>query len=173
MSPGRIIRSILALPFMATVVIPLLLCSLGTCLMPRRPDFPLSLILIFISALLLLIGLGLMVSTVTLFTKVGRGTLAPWDPTENLVVQGPYRYLRNPMISGVFFILLGESLLFRSPAIFVWFAIFMVGNLIYIPRVEETRLEQQFGPAYRVYKEHVPPWIPRLSAWEGMEYDQG
>jgi protein-S-isoprenylcysteine O-methyltransferase Ste14 len=154
---------------MATVAVPLLLCSLGTCSTPWRPDSHVKLILVFLSALLLLIGMGLMVSTIKLFTRVGRGTLAPWDPTENLVVQGPYRYMRNPMINGVFFILLGESLLFRSPGIFAWFVIFVFGNLIYIPRVEEVRLEEQFGQAYLQYKQNVPAWIPRLSAWEGAK----
>src|SRR4051812_42023211 len=52
--------------------------------------------------LLLGVGAALIVSTVRLFLTQGRGTLAPWDPPKNLVVAGPYRYVRNPMHSGVF-----------------------------------------------------------------------
>jgi protein-S-isoprenylcysteine O-methyltransferase Ste14 len=37
---------------------------------------------------------------VTLFARIGRGTLAPWDPTRSLVAAGPYRHIRNPMITG-------------------------------------------------------------------------
>jgi hypothetical protein len=66
-------------------------------------------------------GLLLMIPTIRLFASAGRGTLAPWDPTTRLVVCGPYRYVRNPMISGVLAILVGEAALFASPRLLVWF----------------------------------------------------
>ena len=50
-----------------------------------------------------------MVATIRLFVTVGKGTLAPWNPTQKLVVQGVYRHVRNPMISGVMFILAGRG----------------------------------------------------------------
>jgi len=56
-------------------------------------------------------GLILMLWKVSLFSKVGRGTPAPWNPPKRLVVQGPYRHVRNPMITGV---LLAEALIFQS-----------------------------------------------------------
>jgi protein-S-isoprenylcysteine O-methyltransferase Ste14 len=65
-----------------------------------------------VGLLLMLAGLSLVVKTVRLFAVVGKGTLAPWDPPKNLVVEGPYRYVRNPMITGVLTILLGESAFF-------------------------------------------------------------
>ena len=37
---------------------------------------------------------------ITLSVRIGKGTLAPWDPTFSLVAVGPYRYTRNPMIMG-------------------------------------------------------------------------
>jgi hypothetical protein len=46
---------------------------------------------------LVCLGLVLMVATIRLFVVVGRGTLAPWNPTKRLVVQGVYRHVRNPM----------------------------------------------------------------------------
>ena len=54
-------------------------------------------------------GLAMLVWTVTLFVRVGRGTLAPWDPTRRLVARGPYARVRNPMISGVLAIIVGEA----------------------------------------------------------------
>lgn len=60
---------------------------------------------------LLLIGLALFGSSLRRFASEGKGTLAPWDPPSVLVLNGPYRYVRNPMISGVLFVLFGEALL--------------------------------------------------------------
>jgi protein-S-isoprenylcysteine O-methyltransferase Ste14 len=94
------------------------------------------------------------------------GTLAPWDPTQKLVVRGVYRCVRNPMISGVLSILLGETIIFGSVAPFYWFIIFWLINMVYIPLFQEPDLEERFGNDYREYKKHVPRWIPRTSAWK-------
>src|SRR5262249_17057378 len=48
------------------------------------------------------------------FARSGRGTLSPADPPRTLVVQGLYRYVRNPMYLSVSLIVLGEALLARS-----------------------------------------------------------
>jgi len=111
-------------------------------------------------------GLILMVRTIALFAKAGNGTLAPWAPPEKFVVQGIYRRVRNPMISGVFFVLLGECLLFSSIALFAWFLVFVIMNVIYIPFFEEPGLERRFGREYLIYKGNVPRWIPRLRPWK-------
>lgn len=114
-------------------------------------------------------GFMLMYWTIRFFYKYGEGTLAPWDPTQKLVVEGVYRHTRNPMITGVFCILLGESVLFHSTAILCWFAVFFVGNLIYIRQFEEPGLVQRFGEPYLEYKENVPRWIPRITRWRSKE----
>jgi protein-S-isoprenylcysteine O-methyltransferase Ste14 len=111
-------------------------------------------------------GLVLMYRTITLFATAGRGTLAPWDPTERLVVLGPYRYVRNPMISGVLAILVGEAALFGSVPLLAWFVLFFAVNAIWMPLVEEPGLERRFGAGYLEYKRNVPRWLPRLSPWE-------
>jgi len=113
------------------------------------------------------IGLGLSVWTSTLFMKVGEGTPAPWDPPKKLIIRGPYRYVRNPMISGVLSILLAEALLFQSWPVTVWMIVFFIGNTIYFPLMKEKGLEKRFGDDYREYKAHVPRWIPRVRAWSG------
>jgi protein-S-isoprenylcysteine O-methyltransferase Ste14 len=115
-----------------------------------------------IGALLIAIGLALVAWTVRLFVGVGRGTLAPWDPTSTLVVRGPYRYVRNPMITGVATILAGEALLFRSWGIVVELAIFVVVNALYFPLVEEPGLRRRFGAEYEEYRARVPRWLPRV-----------
>ena len=118
--------------------------------------------LVVLGGLVAALGLALIVQTVALFATVGKGTLAPWDPTARLVVRGPYRRVRNPMISGVLCVLLGEALAFGSLAVLAWFAIVFAVNAVYFPLVEEPGLRQRFGDDYEAYRAAVPRWLPRL-----------
>ena len=113
----------------------------------------------------LVVGLALFTASLRRFASEGEGTLAPWDPPRRLVVRGPYRFVRNPMISGVVFVLAGEALVLRSAPHAGWAAAFFVLNLIYIPLLEEPMLEARFGDSYRDYRRHVPRFWPRLSPW--------
>ncbi|MCX5997535.1 MAG: hypothetical protein NTV42_08050 [Chloroflexi bacterium] len=114
-----------------------------------------------------LMGNGLYYLSVTnwLFINIGRGTLAPWSPTKKLVIIGPYRHVRNSMISSVLSTLLGESIAFGSAGIFIWFLLFFSINHIYFVYSEEPGLEKRFGEEYVAYKKNVPRWIPRLRPW--------
>jgi protein-S-isoprenylcysteine O-methyltransferase Ste14 len=161
----RHLLSILVLPFTVTVIVPLWLLrnDLSRDLVPQGAAVR-SLVLVAGCAAFL-IGLILLISTVAHFAGKGRGTLAPWDPPRVLVINGVYRYVRNPMISGVLFILLAESLLTGSRRIVVWFILFLVMNLVYIPLLEEPGLTARFGERYRLYKGNVPRWLPRVSPW--------
>ena len=154
----RALRHLLAiclLPGVVAGVVPALLV-----------DGPASWPLIVLGGLIAALGLALIVQTVALFATVGEGTLAPWDPTARLVVRGPYRRVRNPMISGVLCVLLGEALLFGSPAVLAWFAIVFAINAVYFPLVEEPGLQQRFGADYEAYRAAVPRWLPRLRPWQ-------
>jgi protein-S-isoprenylcysteine O-methyltransferase Ste14 len=66
------------------------------------------------------------------------------------------------MITGAFFVLIGEALVFQSWLIAGWFIVFWLANLIYIPFVEEVELKERFGEPYLDYVSQVPRWIPRL-----------
>lgn len=112
-------------------------------------------------AALILAGFALWLWTVRLFARIGKGTLAPWDPTRHMVVEGPYRHVRNPMISAVAAVLLGEALLFASTALLILFAVFLAINTAYFVLSEEPGLEDRFGDEYREYKRSVPRWVPR------------
>ena len=122
--------------------------------------------LVVLGGAALALGLALIVQTVALFATVGQGTLAPWDPTARLVVRGPYRRVRNPMISGVLCVLLGEALLFGSMGVLAWFAIVFAVNAVYFPLVEEPGLRRRFGADYEAYRAAVPRWLPRLRPWQ-------
>jgi protein-S-isoprenylcysteine O-methyltransferase Ste14 len=96
---------------------------------------------------LLLVGFALFSTSVFYFWSRGRGTLAPWDPPRRFVIEGPYRYVRNPMISGVIFLL------------------FTLINLAYIPLLEEPMLAVRFGEPYKRYTRAVSRFVPRFSPW--------
>ncbi len=112
-------------------------------------------------------GLALLVKTIRLFATVGKGTLAPWDPTQKLVVEGPYRHVRNPMITGVVTILLGEAVFWGSLAIAELAVVFFIINYVYFIVSEEPGLVRRFGEDYKTYMQHVPRWIPRTTPWDG------
>ena len=111
-------------------------------------------------------GFVLAAWTTRLFVTRGEGTPAPWAPPRKLVVRGPYRHVRNPMISGVLLMLGAESLLFGSWPVAGWTLVFFLVNTIYLTRVEEPGLERRFGDDYRRYSASVPRWIPRGAPWE-------
>jgi protein-S-isoprenylcysteine O-methyltransferase Ste14 len=162
MSAWRHARAIVLLPGTVTIAVPALLLLTGE---GPDPGFGLNgaavAIPVAIGAALIAAGLALWLWTVRLFARVGRGTLAPWDPTRRLVVEGPYRHVRNPMISAVASVLLGEALLLGSTELLMWFALFLAINTAYFALVEEPGLERRFGDEYREYRRTVPPWLPR------------
>lgn len=160
----RHLLSVVILPVTMTVLVP---WSIGrrTGTSPRvGTDLP-QLTIQFAGLVLLGLGLALFVASLRQFIVRGRGTLAPWDPPTHLVVEGPYRYVRNPMISGIAFVLFGEALLLLSPAHLLWASLFLLVNLIYIPLLEEPPLEIRFGDSYREYCRQVPRILPRLHPW--------
>ncbi len=110
-------------------------------------------------------GLYYLFMTIGLFINIGKGTLAPWSPAKKLVIIGPYRHVRNPMISSVLLTLLGESIAFGSVGIFMWFALFFGINHIYFVFSEEPGLQKRFGEEYITYTKNVPRWVPRLRSW--------
>ena len=160
MSLQRQVLSVLLLPFMATVVVPvLILWWTGETNVSWGG---------LAGLVLIAVGLVFVVWTIRLFSTIGQGTLAPWDPTTKLVARGPYLHVRNPMISGVAFVLAGEALALGSKALLVWFAGFVAVNAVYIPLVEEPGLRGRFGDDYAAYSANVPRWLPRLRAWKPM-----
>jgi protein-S-isoprenylcysteine O-methyltransferase Ste14 len=162
----RHLGAIAMLPFTVTFVVPaLLIGQAGAVNLSWGLPFPLQLLLILLGFALIAGGLSLLVMTVRMFATVGQGTLAPWDPTRRLVVMGVYRYVRNPMISGVMAILFGEAALLGLRSILIWALIFTVVNMIYIPLLEEPGLRGRFGADYDAYTLHVPRWLPRRTPW--------
>ena len=163
----RHLAAILLLPFVVVAVVPHWLLTSWSGDTRWGNASPLEWLPRSLGIALFLCGLALFGWCVSLFARVGRGTLAPWDPTQKLVAVGPYRFVRNPMISGVVAMLTGEALFWGSRMVGLWAAVFVLINQIYFLILEEPGLERRFGESYRTYKATVPRWIPRLKPWAG------
>src|SRR5687768_16101824 len=154
---------------MAVVIPRWLLASSSWSVSRWSPDAALAPAARVVGIGLLIVGGALFAWCVLLFARVGQGTLAPWDPTQRLVAVGPYRHVRNPMISGVLLMLIGEALLWRSGVLALWAGTFLLINHAYFLLSEEPGLERRFGQSYRAYRAHVPRWIPRITPWRGSD----
>jgi protein-S-isoprenylcysteine O-methyltransferase Ste14 len=164
----RHLLSILLLPFVVVVVVPrALLTAWGAADTRWQSAIPPAWVPRAVGGLTFVAGLALFAWCVALFVRVGRGTLAPWDPTRRLVAVGPYRYVRNPMITGVAAMLVGEAMLLGSRVLAGWCAAFVLVNHVYFVLSEERGLERRFGGAYRSYRAAVPRWVPRRTPWTG------
>lgn len=153
------LRDILLLPFNVTVIIPCVLYYSFDKFQNLNLYHPIPGILFIASGLLMLAW------TISLFHTFGHGTLAPWEATKKLVIRGPYKYVRNPMIMGVLLVLIGETLLFNSVAIGFWFLSFTMISTLYFKYIEEPALEKRFGNPYTEYKKGVNRWIPKIKAY--------
>ena len=164
----RHVISVLIAPVTMTLVIP---ASIAISPGLQRPHLgaPLTAVLAIVGGALIAAGLVLLIWTVFLFDRVGKGTLGVGsvlgEPV-NLVLRGPYRHVRNPMITGVLGILLGEAVATASGWLLLWFAVFGTVQATVIRFWEEPHLTRRFGDDYIRYRQHVPRWIPRNSAWE-------
>lgn len=96
------------------------------------------------------------------FTFRGRGTPAPIDPPKELVVSGPYRYVRNPMYAGGILLLLGWLVWSPSLALVIAPFLFFTATHLFVTTYEEPALKRKFGAAYEEYLQKVPRWIPQF-----------
>jgi len=115
-----------------------------------------------LSLLVIAAGVSLLAACIWEFAHRGRGTLAPVDPPRQLVVQGLYRYVRNPMYLSVTTIVLGEALLARSAGLLIYWLIWFVLVNLFVIGFEEPMLRRQFGDSYDHYTRTVGRWIPRF-----------
>ena len=108
-----------------------------------------------------IIGLPWMISSVFWQLIYGGGTPVPAVPTKKFLQNGPYRYVRNPMMLVFFLYLLGWTFLFNHYGAFLaagFFILLLLGELKFI---EEHELERRFGNVYQEYKKETPFLFPR------------
>jgi len=142
-------------PGTVTVLVPYLLLSSASS--------PASLGSLQLAGLLpLLLGVAAYLWSAASFALVGKGTPAPVDPPKELVVAGPYRYVRNPMYLGVVLVLLGEALIWASPTLLRYAALILLAFHLFVVYYEEPNLRRRFGEAYVHYCRSVPRWLPAV-----------
>jgi protein-S-isoprenylcysteine O-methyltransferase Ste14 len=116
---------------------------------------------------LFVVGLLLVIAAFVQFVREGRGTPAPVAPTEELVVGGLYRYIRNPMYVAVGAMIAGQALIYSSAAVWWWLLAFAGLVASFVRLYEEPTLRRTYGASYEAYLAAVPGWWPRLTPWRG------
>jgi protein-S-isoprenylcysteine O-methyltransferase Ste14 len=146
--------------------------ALGRVLFRWRDYTPLPLLLLFVrfaEPTALLAGVGVACVLIGEFIRLtslrhigGASRTRGSSPGASLVRSGPFARVRNPLYLGNFGIAVGVGFLSGH----AWAVVVAVGSFLaqYIPIVlwEETRLREQFGDAYDLYRKEVPRWLPRL-----------
>ncbi len=87
------------------------------------------------------------------------GSIPTNQPTETIVVQGPYRFSRNPIYLGMFLLQIGVGLWVNSVWLIVMAAIFALVISWGVISREERYLERKLGSEYSSYRLRVRRWI--------------
>jgi protein-S-isoprenylcysteine O-methyltransferase Ste14 len=95
------------------------------------------------------------------FVLEGAGTPAPTAPTEELVVGGLYRYVRNPMYLALQAVIVGQVLLLDRPVLLYYAAGVLAATVAFVKLYEEPALAHRYGEQYAAYRRAVPGWLPR------------
>ena len=113
-----------------------------------------------VRGLVLAVGVITLVDAFVRFVVEGLGTPAPVAPTEQLVVGGLYRHVRNPMYVAVVAIVVGQALLLGQPVLLGYAATVGFAMAVFVHAYEEPALARQFGEQYERYRRAVPRWWP-------------
>jgi protein-S-isoprenylcysteine O-methyltransferase Ste14 len=97
------------------------------------------------------------------FIWIGKGTPAPFDPPRQLVVRGPYRFVRNPMYIGAFTAVIGAALYYQSSMLALYCVAFLIIAHLFVLLYEEPTLRKKFGHEYIAYCNAVHRWRPRIA----------
>jgi len=117
----------------------------------------------FVGALVAVVGWLVLLWCARDFVVRGRGTPNPLDPPRALVVDGLYRFVRNPMYVAIVTSLLGQAAMYRSSAV-AWYAVGMAAAFhLRVVLYEEPKLTELFGDSFADYRARVPRWIPRVA----------
>jgi len=114
-----------------------------------------------VSLVCFIIGIPWMLSAVFWQLICGKGTPVPIVPTKYFLQNGPYKYVRNPMIMGFFLYILGWAFLSNRWLALGAAVLTAALLLMEIKFIEESELEKRFGSAYLEYKKEIPFMFPK------------
>jgi protein-S-isoprenylcysteine O-methyltransferase Ste14 len=147
--------------FFFTVIILMVVLFLRIDRWLHLPPFPVGSWNLALSVPLLALGLVFVVWSNAKFL-MAKGTPVPLNPPPKVVATGPYAYVRNPMLTGVFLLLFGFGIWARSIAVaFVFTPLFILLNVLEIRAVEEPELAKRLGEEYLEYRKRTPMFFPR------------
>ena len=110
-------------------------------------------------------SVGVLLHAFARFVVEGIGTPAPVAPTEQLVIGGLYRYVRNPMYLAVVGAILGQALLLGQLELLIYAGVMQLIFVAFVRWYEEPTLHRQFGEDYDAYRRAVPGWLPRRTGY--------
>lgn len=117
---------------------------------------------LLISIPLMALGIALTTWSVLYFFKA-KGTPVPFNPPQQLVKTGPYRYSRNPMLTGVFVCLFGVGMWLNSISLVFFFTpLFIIFIVWGVKQIEEPELIKRLGTDYIEYRKITPMFLPNL-----------
>jgi protein-S-isoprenylcysteine O-methyltransferase Ste14 len=116
---------------------------------------------------LMAVGAAILIRCIRDFAAKGRGTLAPIDPPKQLVVEGLFRYVRNPMYLGVLVLLVGQAAFFESLALLPYTGLWLAVVHLVVVLYEEPSLRHRFGEPYERYCRSVHRWLPTMPKGRG------
>ncbi len=104
----------------------------------------------------LIAGFFLMALSIAYFIRA-RGTPVPFSPPPKLITTGPYRFARNPMVTGIFMQLFGLGIACGSISLaFIFTPLSIAINVWELKKVEEPELVRRLGQDYVEYRKRVP-----------------
>jgi protein-S-isoprenylcysteine O-methyltransferase Ste14 len=151
----------------------LILIPWGLCRASRAFDHLTGIQLIHIAGLCVTVAVGLSVFgllfalwSIVVQNRIGRGGplevagMEVSPKTQNLVVTGPYKYTRNPMLFGACVYYYAVAVYLNSVIAVAIVALFMIFMLILVKLTEERRLLKDFGNDYEEYRQRVSMFVP-------------
>jgi len=146
------------------IILPFLLVWLGgavdRCL--NLPDLSAGIFNVLLGVPVIFAGWLFAIWSIYVQFTIGRGTPIPVMATQELIIQPPYSYCRNPMTLGAIVMYTGVSILVGSIGAFLLVVIGATALLTYIHKFEEQEMILRFGDAYKAYRRQTPFFIPKF-----------
>lgn len=141
----------LALPWLAHRALPLGLP------LPRAPR-------LVVAGVMFALGIAGWITCLDTFSRRGRGTPLPMDAPRELVTQGLFARVRNPIMLAELLVIWAEACAVASLGVVLYAAAISVLAHVLVVTVEEPELRRRFGEPYEAYCRRVPRWLPSFRA---------